>query len=149
MKGASDTAAVNNEQKPLFQSFGRHSPTEMELKTAEEIEYDNNAWTWCETKKAHKSAVPTSSPPIQKSVFDNECWEISAGEFMASQANSSPGAPGDLMITDEEIERFEEKTGFGEMTEEEMWAIFHDCDEQEDDEENLAPFNALVRRMTT
>lgn len=146
---ATEGAPNHLQTKPLFQSFGRHSPTETELKTAEEIEYDDMARVWHELEEAHKSAVPTSSPPlIQESVFDNECWEISAGEFMASQAISSRDAPVDSMITDEEIERFEDENGVGEMTEEEMWAIFNDCDEQEDEKENLAPFNGLVRRKT-
>ncbi|KAI4260459.1 MAG: hypothetical protein L6R42_004057, partial [Xanthoria sp. 1 TBL-2021] len=145
---ATEGAPDHLQTKPLFQSFGRHSPTETELKTAEEIEYNDIARTWGELEEAGTPAAPTSSPsPIQVSDFDNECWEISAGEFMASQANSSPDAQHG-MVMDEEIGRFEEGNGYREMTEEEMWAIFNDCDEQEDDKENLAPFNGLVRWKT-
>ena len=60
------------------------------------------------------------------------------------------GGSGDGMITDEDIETFEQETG-ADMTEQKMWELFNDGEVHEvgdEDKENLAPFNGLVRRRS-
>ncbi|KAL9007624.1 MAG: hypothetical protein Q9180_009611 [Flavoplaca navasiana] len=60
------------------------------------------------------------------------------------------GESWDRMVTEEDIETFEQDDG-GDMTEQEMWEPFNDGEMDEvgdEDKENLAPFNGLVRRRS-
>lgn len=74
MEGASATAS-----KPLFQSFARRSPTQAEIKAAEEIEYEEVARRWRELEEEEKACTaPTSSltSAIQRADYDALMFEI-------------------------------------------------------------------------
>ncbi|KAI4272405.1 MAG: hypothetical protein LQ337_005316 [Flavoplaca oasis] len=72
---------------------------------------------------------------------------------LAQRTRAYGGESWEPMVTDEDIEIFEQETG-GDMTEQEMWELFNETGEadeggdEDEDKENLAPFNGLVRRRS-
>ncbi|KAL8646548.1 MAG: hypothetical protein Q9226_006812 [Calogaya cf. arnoldii] len=135
------TTLTASRKQPLFQDFTRHIPTETEIKTAEEIEYDELVRKFGEPikrikaeKKAEVKPAPyshTSSiidgligPPLDSlhlhdrdmsGIYDSECFEISEDEFMDRQADAVPYFSGGRMMTDKDVAKFEEGIGnYGE-----------------------------------
>ncbi|KAL8884266.1 MAG: hypothetical protein Q9192_006886, partial [Flavoplaca navasiana] len=184
------TATDQVQRQPLFQSFGRHSPTQAELENAEEIDYEDLPQVGHGAKQQvgmsdthpsalvppigsidHEAAIRTASPFTRGEIdreeavrtsarFNDQCNTMTnhalcahAADFSCSQSDrltETYGGEGwDGMVTDEETETLGQETG-GDMTEQEMWEIFNDGEvdeggDEDDDKENLAPFNGLVR----
>ncbi|KAL8992074.1 MAG: hypothetical protein Q9169_007393 [Polycauliona sp. 2 TL-2023] len=114
-KSAND---VNATSEPLFQSFGRTSPSQMDIENAEELEYDNLP-----------QLTPTAnhSTPFfieEEAGFHTEMVESSGLLFdgipaIFADADDDAWLNGDEMNTDEEMARIERETGmfgFEEMT---------------------------------
>ncbi|KAL9039168.1 MAG: hypothetical protein Q9180_002692 [Flavoplaca navasiana] len=189
--GHTSTAASKQVQRqPLFQSFGRHSPTQAEVENAEEMDYEDlpqigHMAEQVDMSDTHLSALfqPLADFDYEAAVCNSSLFtkgEIDREEAIrtsarftdqyntmtnhalcahpldpsCSQLNQHTEAHGserrDRMVTDEYIETFEQETG-GDVTEQEMWEIFNDGEVDEggdEDKENLAPFNGLVRRRS-
>ncbi|KAI4222655.1 MAG: hypothetical protein L6R36_005988 [Xanthoria steineri] len=158
MEGAPDTTS-----KPLFQSFARRSPTQAEIKAAEEIEYEEVARRWRELEEEEeegKYAASTLSPTtaIRASDYDAVMFEIldddRVDECMASSGHVGADVHEECMMEDAEEEGMMEDTEEGgsdeeayryrhpELTEEELRyfeVALGICEEDEYEKENIAP----------
>ncbi|CAO1602515.1 hypothetical protein XANCAGTX0491_006125 [Xanthoria calcicola] len=147
MEGAPDTTL-----KPLFQSFARRSPTQAEIKAAEEIEYEEVARRWRELEEEEgKYAASTSSPTtaIRASDYDAVMFEIldddHLDECMASSGQMEQEVHDECMMEDVEEGDFDEEAPRyrqPDLTEEELRyfeVALGICEEDEYDKENIAP----------
>ncbi|KAL8979254.1 MAG: hypothetical protein Q9205_005361 [Flavoplaca limonia] len=191
MGNTSTNATDQVQRQPLFQSFGRHSPTQAEVENAEEMDYEDlpQISHMAEQEDMSDAQPSTLFPPLedfdyqaavrtpslftegeidreeairtsarytdQYNTMTNHAFCAYALDPSCSQSDQFIRAYGgesrDRMMTDEEIETFKQETGGG-MTEQEMWELFNDTGEADEggdeDKENLAPFNGLVRRRS-
>ncbi|KAL9034226.1 MAG: hypothetical protein Q9180_005523 [Flavoplaca navasiana] len=189
---ASTMATEQVHRQPLFQSFGRHSPTQAEVENAEEMDYEDLPQLGHRAEQVdmlgthsstlspfledfdYEAAVRTSSlftegkidreEAIRTSPCFTDQYNTMTNHAMCAHPLDSScsqldqltemygGESRDRMVTDEDVETFEQETG-GDMTEQEMWELFHDGEvdeggDEDEDKENLAPFNGLVRRRS-
>ena len=149
MEGAPDTTS-----KPLFQSFARRSPTEAEIRAAEEIEYEEVARRWRELEEEEEEeacVAPASSlaSAIRASDYEAVMFEIldddHVDECMASSGHVGAEGSGECMMEDVEEGGFDEEAHrFSQagITEEELRyfeVALGVCEEDEYEKENIAP----------
>ncbi|KAL8858356.1 MAG: hypothetical protein Q9178_005037 [Gyalolechia marmorata] len=158
-----DPAAKHVQSEPLFQNSGWYYPTQMQLKTAEEIQYEDIAYMSYESDPPTTPASPNLSPhspnildsrtQIAK-VFINRLSYLNPFGWFSNRASASSTRERSVRSVDavEKPTMFtQEHLGyepFQECTEDELWGIEdHDGQgEHEDDGDALAPFNRLERK---
>ncbi|KAL8921942.1 MAG: hypothetical protein Q9172_003756 [Xanthocarpia lactea] len=161
-QAATDPAAKHVQSEPLFQNPGWYYPTQLQLKTAEEVQYEDIAHISHESDPPTTPASPTLSP-LAPNILDNRtkiakvfnclsylnpfAWfsnRPSASSTRDQSVRSVDAAEKPTMFTKEHL-GYEP---FQEFTEDELWGIEdHDGHgEHEDDGDALAPFNRLERK---
>ena len=161
-QAATDPAANHVQSEPLFQNPGWYYPTQMQLETAEEVQYEDIAHMSNESDPTPTPALPTLSPlspnilhnRIQSAKVFNCLSYLNLFAWFSNRASASSTRDQSVRSVDaaEKPTTFtQEHLGYEpyqESTEDEFWGI-EDLDghgEHEDEGEALAPFNRLERK---
>ncbi|KAL8785732.1 MAG: hypothetical protein Q9213_003199 [Squamulea squamosa] len=150
-------AASHGQEKPLFQNFERYHPTEIEIKTAEEVQYEELAQMFHEegppetpTSPTFSPSLPDNSNKIQPLKHRSLLYSLNPLSWLNSRSDRPVHSDVPTKISTILAPEHLGYEPFEEFIEDEVREIENDAgrSEHEDDGEALAPFNKLERKGT-